>query len=179
MPIVAADYVAVPRDTPMPDADRYLFCQGVLIGKRVGDQSDEERALAWRVNYAQIRDECDRLIAGNDQARICVIGSEAGYVGSYDAIYAQTKAALHQYVRDKRLRTPEQQLICIAPSLIEDAGMCSRRVDMENVERKRQSHPKGRLLTAAEVARLVYFVLYEDRGYLSGVVLRMNGGAHI
>ena len=178
MPQVAMDCVAVPRDTLMPDADRYLFCQGVQIGKPAEAQEDEERGLQWRVNFAWIRDECDRLIATNDRARIVVIGSDAGFTGCYDEIYAETKARLHQYVRSKRLRTPRQQLVCIAPSVIEDGGMTLRRPDQDRLPAKRAAHPKGRFLWAVEVAKLVHYCLYVDAGYLSGIVIRLNGGAH-
>lgn len=179
MPAVAMESVTVARDVPMPDADRYLFAAGFIAGKRCDDQSEEERQRAWRVNYTDVRDECDRLIDTNDRARICVIGSEAGFVGSYDETYAATKAKLHHYVRNKRLRTPEQQLVCIAPGIIEDTGMTLRRTDTDNLERKRLAHPKQRFLKAVEVARLIYHVLYVDEGYLSGVIIRMNGGGHI
>ena len=32
-------------------------------------------------------------------------------------------------------------------------------------------------LTAMEVAKMVYFLLYVDRGYTTGTIVRMHGGA--
>jgi NAD(P)-dependent dehydrogenase (short-subunit alcohol dehydrogenase family) len=49
------------------------------------------------------------------------------------------------------------------------------RKDVENLERRREGHPKKRFLTAAEVAKLIHFLLYIDEGYTTGTVIRMNG----
>lgn len=159
-------------------AERYLFCDGLLIGKRLADQTDDETSDTMFANFYGVRDQCDRVIANNDYARIVVIGSESAFAGSYDESYATAKRRLHDYVETKELRTPHQQLVCVAPSIIGDCGMTTRRADAVNLERRRREHPKQRFLQAKEVARLVHFLLYVDRGYTSGVVIRMNGGAH-
>jgi NAD(P)-dependent dehydrogenase (short-subunit alcohol dehydrogenase family) len=166
------------RPESLGNADRFLFCQGLLRPSQIADQSDDEIAQSLLVNAGSIIAACDRIVAANGCARICVIGSESGYSGSFDGAYAAGKAALHSYVETKQLRTPAQQLVAIAPGIIEDAAMTQRRLDQDNLTRLRQRHPKGRFLFAAEVAGLVHHVLYVDGGYLSGVVIRMNGGAH-
>lgn len=165
-------------EAPPMDALRYLFCQGLIKPKRITEQTDNEIAESFLVNAGRIIKECDQIIEGNDLARICVVGSESGFVGSFDGAYAVAKAALHCYVETKRLRTPRQQLVCIAPTIIWDAAMTQVRDDLETVEARGRAHPKGRWLTAREVARLIHFCLFVDEGYLSGVVLRFNGGAH-
>lgn len=166
------------NEWPRLDADRYLFCQGLLFSKTSEDQSEEERSESYRVNALDVIASCEHVIKGNDRARICVIGSESAFSGSFDGTYAKAKVALHRYVETRQLRTPHQQLVCIAPSIIGDAGMTLRRTDTHNLERRRLSHPKKRFLSSLEVAKLVYHVLYVDDGYLTGVVIRMNGGAH-
>jgi NAD(P)-dependent dehydrogenase (short-subunit alcohol dehydrogenase family) len=170
---------AVGRDEPIPlDGKRYLFCLGLLRAKSSSEQSVAEKAEGWQVNYSVPVRDCNLLIEKNDRARICVIGSESAWTGSYDGTYADSKRALHEYVMGKRLRTAAQQLVCIAPGVIGDAGMCVRRTDLERLEKRREAHPQKRFLWASEVSRFVHFVLCVDRGYLSGVVLRMNGGEH-
>ena len=100
-----------PRDKDMPlDADRYLFCQGLLRAKRGQDQAVAEIEESTRVNLWFITDQIDRVMLGNVRARVCVIGSESGYSGSFDGTYAMVKAALHRYVETKRLKYPNQQL---------------------------------------------------------------------
>lgn len=159
-------------------AERYFICQGFIQPKTCQEQTPEEQEHCLSVNYWQVKDMCDRILAANFSARICIMGSESGYAGSYDGNYASAKAQVHRYVETTRLRSRNQQLICIAPSIIGDAGMTERRVDRNNLERRKGAHPKERFLSSGEVARLARFVLYDDFGYLTNVVIRMNGGAH-
>lgn len=169
---------AAPAANLPDDCGRYIFCAGYLAGAAAADMSDADAHKTFDVNVVDVIRACDRILAANDEARICVIGSESGFSGSYDSLYAAAKAALHHYVQTKALRTPDQQLVCIAPWIIEDSGMTARRTDIANLEMKKAQHPKRRFLSAVEVARLVHHVLYVDEGFLSGIVIRMNGGAH-
>ncbi len=166
------------NDLPPLDADRYLFCQGLLYGKRRVDMTEDEISETYKVNYASVACTCEAILTYNPVARICVIGSESGIVGSYDECYADAKRLLHHYVETKKIE-PGQQFVCVAPGIIEDAGMTIRREDRENLFRIRENHPKGRFLRSIEVARMVYFLLYVDIGYTTNVVIRMNGGSHL
>lgn len=167
----------VPRGQPMPfEADRYLFCQGLLYPKSADEQTEEERAESMDVNAHQVIQACDVIFGGNARARVCVIGSESAISGSFDGTYAKAKAKLHRYVETKRLPYPGQQLVCVAPSIIENCQMTIRRLDRDNLERRKSRHPKRRFIDASEVARLVKFLLYEDRGYITGAVIRVHGG---
>lgn len=157
-------------------ADRYLFCAGFLRGERIEAQGDPELDLAWRVNFAEAAQACERILAANPEARICIIGSESGIKGSFDMAYAGAKAALHLYVERRKLEHPGQQLVAISPGIVADAGMTTRRADVENLRKREAAHPKRRFVTSAEVAELAHFLLYRDRGYLSGTVIRMHGG---
>lgn len=157
------------------DAERYLFCQGLLRPKSFEEQTENEIREGIEVNYGSIVRLCDLIIARNDFARICVIGSESGYRGSYDENYASSKALLHTYVESKRLRTPDQQLVAISPAIIGDCRMTVERKDVENLERRRREHPKKRFLEAREVAEMAKILLYHQP-YISGAVVRMHGG---
>lgn len=179
LPLLPADemVVVVPRGEIPPIAgDRYLFCQGLLRAKPACLQTEAEIDEGLQVNLHQIIRACDQILAGNPRARICVIGSESGCTGSFDETYASAKGLLHRYVETRRLAYPGQQLVCVAPSIIENAGMTVRRQDRDNLDRRKALHPKRRFLDAGEVARLVKFLLYEDRGYITGTVIRMHGG---
>lgn len=158
-----------------PGFTRYVFLQGLLPGMALGDHNDRGAGEVFAVNFVQVAQECDAILETNPQARIVVVGSESGFSGSYDMAYAGAKAALHLYVETKRLQ-PGQQLVGVAPSIVSDAGMTTRRTDTERLAERRTTHPKGRFLMAREVARLIHFLLYRDEGYLSGTVIRMHGG---
>lgn len=166
----------VADDVPFPlTADRYLFCQGLLRSKPAAEQTDDEIREGLRVNYGSIARACNRILAANDRARICIIGSESAYRGSFDGVYAAAKADLHGYVEQVRLRTPEQQIVAISPGIIGDAGMTTRREDVDNLERRRAEHPKRRFLRSREVANMAAFLLFEAE-FVSNFVVRMHGG---
>lgn len=165
------------RDAPIPiHGDRYLFCNGLLHPKRFVEQTPLERAESWSANFASIARDCQILIQQNENARICVIGTESVFHPCFDDGYAGAKAALHRFVEHTRLLSPRQQLVGVSPTIIEDSAMTRARTDQENVRRRAAEHPKGRWLTAAEVARTAYFLLYVDAGYTTGTMVRMHGG---
>ena len=157
--------------------ERFLFCQGVLHGKSALMMSEEDIWQTAHINMNNVIDRCERVLGVNSKARICIIGSESGIVGSFDRFYAAAKAGIHQYVETRRL-LPGQQLVAIAPNVISDAGMTLRRADVARLEQRRLNHPQRRFCTSAEVAEAVVFLLYGDRGYINNTVVRMNGGEH-
>ena len=158
-------------------ASHYLICQGFISGKKITEQSSLELQDSWNVNYVDIVKFLDLLFQMNSEARVCVIGSASGQTGSYDMAYAGAKAALHLYIKTKKL-SQWQQLVGIAPSIIENAGMTIRRSDRHNLDLRKEQHPKRRFLQAIEVARLAHFLLYQDEGYITGTVINMHGGEH-
>lgn len=156
------------------DCDEYLLCAGVLHGERIGDLTNEQLIGTWGVNFINVARFCDNLFEVNDEARVVVIGSESGFKGSYDMAYAGAKAALHLYVETKRLRTADQHLVCVAPTVIEDTGMTQRRADLQETLERGKERRLGRWLQAAEVARIAHFALKESA--LCNTVIRANGG---
>jgi NAD(P)-dependent dehydrogenase (short-subunit alcohol dehydrogenase family) len=167
--------VSIKEDPPL-DAERYLFAAGYLVGKTKSDQTPNEVRDTWHVNTWWHVDACEKIIAANAQARICIIGSESGFEGSYDETYSDAKASLHTYIEGKKLRKPGQQLVGISPGIIGDSGMTQRREDFDNLVGKMNRHPKERFLQAVEVARLAHYLLYVDLGYISGTIVRIHGG---
>ncbi len=162
------------------DADRYVLASGVQHPRLAVEQSESEIQNSLTTNLVSIVMVCENVLGVNERARICVVGSISGYCGSYDGIYALSKAALHRYVETKRLDYPDQQLVAVAPDIIEDAGMTLRREDADVLEKRRTQHPKKRFLRAEEIARLIKFLLWDDQGYISNTVVKMTGrvGCH-
>jgi NAD(P)-dependent dehydrogenase (short-subunit alcohol dehydrogenase family) len=159
-------------------SNRYLFCQGYMIPKRRADQTDEEIAKSRYINYSSISKAIDDILNVNDDARICVIGSNSAFDGSYDDSYALNKKRIHDYVCSKKLTGAGQQIVAIAPTVVEDAGMTYRRADTKNLKNRRRQTRMGRFIYAREVAALAYHLLYEQP-YISNTVIRMDGGNHV
>lgn len=174
-----ADIMRVPRGERMPDKNRrYLFCAGLIHQQRIRYQDHVDHHGAWAVNAANVIRECERLLDINPVARICVIGSESAYKGSFDMAYAGAKAALHMFVENKRLKHPGQQLVCVAPTCIAGSGMNKQRNadGVAALAHRVANHPKRRWLEPQEVADMVFHLLYVDKGYTTNTVIRMHGG---
>jgi len=178
----AEDAEIVAHDAPLEfkrrTGGRYLICIGKLLPKTAAEMTFAERRSIEVSNYLTPKEIICKVLFADPAARICVIGSESAYLGSYCQPYADAKAKLHNFVETTRLVFPKQQLVCISPTIIEDARMTTDRDDQEDVARRAKEHPKARFLKSIEVAKLAHHCLYVDDGYLSGVVIRMNGGGH-
>jgi NAD(P)-dependent dehydrogenase (short-subunit alcohol dehydrogenase family) len=160
----------------MPDdLDRYLICTGFLSGKHVSCISNEEAETTFRRNFLEPARFCERVFLRNPQARICLIGSESGFRGSFDMAYAGAKAALHLYVETRQLAHPEQQLVCLSPTIIADSRMTEARSDHQAVEARARATRHGRWIKAREVAAQAYQALFIASPFLSNTVIRMRG----
>lgn len=161
------------QDLPL-DLGRYLICVGFLAGRSLTEINAEDAWRTWATNYLEPARFCDRVFAVNPQARVCVIGSESGYNGSYDMAYAGAKAALHLYVETKKLTGPKQQLVAISPTIIRNAGMTQRRADLGQLEARAARTRHGRWLEAREVAQLANSLLNGTTSFLSNAVIRLR-----
>lgn len=179
---IAQEFVTMCNDTvrygtlsDLPyDLDKYLICHGVLYGELANDMDIEKVVETMNVNFASIVRFLDDLFEVNPKAKVCVLGSESGIKGSYDTIYAGSKAALHLYVETKQLSYPDQHLVCVAPTIIADSQMTKRRTDYDATMQRGSERRIGRWLRAEEVAQVCNFAL--DQLGLCNTVIRMNGG---
>lgn len=157
------------------DLDRYLICTGYLAGKDLARITVEEANLTFHRNFIEPARFCDRVLAANPQARICLIGSESGFKGSFDMAYAGAKAALHLYVETKRLEHPGQQLVAVSPTIIWDTAMTQARLDLEATKRRGAATRHRRWLMAGEVAAQAYNCLFIASPFLSNTIIRLRG----
>lgn len=155
---------------------RYLFTAGFLAGQQIEVMSAADVQKTWAANFVETAARCDQIIACNPEARICIIGSESGIKGSFDMAYAGAKAALHLYIESKELVAKGQQIVGIAPTVIADSGMTARRRDINDCFKRGMARRRGEWLTALDVAKLAYFLLYVDDGTISNTVIRQNMG---
>jgi NADP-dependent 3-hydroxy acid dehydrogenase YdfG len=164
------DVTAVPVDV-----DRYLFAAGLLIPKPLSQQDFGETARSLAINLTSVVRICEHVLTNNPDARIAIVSSESSR-GSYDTTYFLAKVALDAYVEGRRLSAPGQQLVAVSPTIIMDSGMTQRRHDLDSVGERALRSPKGRLLQADEVSRLLHYVLYVNEGTLTNTVVHLNCG---
>jgi len=171
--------VGVHERLPM-DGGFYLFAQGQNLQKTIREHLTVECLITMRANAWLPMEEIEALIEKNPGARIVVMGSDSGFKWSHNGIYAAAKAALHRYVETKRMQHPGQQLVCVAPSMIFGSGMVTRRNEdgQRALQDRLAAHPMGRMVSADEIAHLIHYLLGPHGQFVSGVVIRMNGGEH-
>lgn len=154
------DTIRIPMDTSqldaplkLPKADRFVLAAGILPGKGVGEYSPQMVMQVTACNLWNPIRICEWLLMTRHDVRICLIGSDSARKGSYDRMYAATKAGLHAYVQFRTVKPP-QQLVLVSPPIIRDSAMTQKRADLAEVIRSRVT------CSAADVARVVHRLLY-------------------
>ena len=160
----------------MPD---YLFLNhGLLVGDKLKDYNDQEIIKALYVNLVSVAMVLERLVLIN-KMRTVVMSSISGKVGSYDTLYAATKAGVDLLIKSFAPQLPsDSRLNAISPGIIEDAGMTTVRTDLDVLAEKKQKTPTHVFCSSLEVAQLSYFLLFEAEN-LTGENLNVNGGMYV
>ncbi len=154
----------------------YLFLNhGVLVGKCFTAYSESEIQETLGVNllsYITIFEALTSL----ENLRTVVTSSISGTAGSFDPLYAATKAGIDVNLRAFARRIPpSSRLNAIAPGIIADAKMTLERKDTSVLEKKRNETPTREFTKANEVARFVEFVLFRSSN-MNGEIIHVNGG---
>jgi hypothetical protein len=156
--------------------DKILLLQSTITSTPILNRKSEDIFSQISINLLSVVKICEIALQYNKHVKIVILGSESGIKGSFDIVYALTKAAIHKYVEERKIIYPKQQLLCVAPSTIIDSKMTIVRKDRYNVIKSIKNNPKKRGLTSKEVSNLIYSLLYEQTNYLSNIVIRLDGG---
>jgi 3-oxoacyl-[acyl-carrier protein] reductase len=125
---------------------------------------------------------CCRAVApsmmARNQGRIITIGSIAGTFGRDDgAIYAVAKAAVHEYTRclAVQLRPYNIPVNCVAPG----GTVTNRFLVIHNIDQGKliEEGTLDRYGRPHEVASVVAFLASEEGRFISGQVIRVDGGS--
>ena len=184
----------LPGDVSDPDRVRAMFrkiasvCDGpdVLVNNAgrayfglLSDMSDEEWRTVMDTNLSSAFYCCREAIpymVTRKQGRIINISSMWGVAGaSCEAAYSASKAGLNGLTQAlaKELAPSNVQVNAIACGVI-DTEM-NARLDEEERNALREEIPAGRFGTPDEAAKLA-IMLAEAPGYLTGQIIRMDGG---
>lgn len=162
------------------DVGVLVILAGILPGKSLIEYGANEIKHVMLVNFVGpailVRELIPRMTKGS---RVLFVSSIAAQ-GSFDPIYAASKAALEGFVRSMaRSQAARTQGICfnaLAPGLIEGSGMYEEMKPERRVEHVRET-PTGRLTTIREVAAAIFDLSTSEAwANASGRVFSIDGG---
>lgn len=156
--------------------DKIFLCHSTLSNKKHLLKKDSEIHNQLNINLLSKVKICEISLKYNPKVRIVIIGSESGIKGSYDIVYALSKASINKYVEERKIFKKGQQLICIAPSTIVDGKMTLMRKDRNNVRKSINNNPKKRGIYAKEISKLIYDLSFRNTDYITNTVININGG---
>jgi 3-oxoacyl-[acyl-carrier protein] reductase len=145
------------------------------IAEAPDDAFDKTIAVNLKGTFNGIREAARRL---RDGGRIVSFSSSV--VGLYQptyAIYAATKAGIEamSHIAAKELGPRGISVNAIAPGPV-DTPLFTGGKTQEQIDAIKRMNPFGRLGEPEDIARVVSFLAGPDGGWVSGQVLRANGG---
>jgi 3-oxoacyl-[acyl-carrier protein] reductase len=155
---------------------------GVAINGLLMRFRDEQWARTMAVNlfgaFAVARAASSFLLKSREHGRIVNVSSVVGEMGNTgQAAYAATKSGLIGLTK-ALAREFASRGVCVnavAPGYIE-SDMTDEHVPAEQRARLLDSIPLGRIGTSEEVADTVAFLAGPEAAYITGQVIRVNGG---
>lgn len=152
---------------------------GMMELSTVADLADDSFAAQFAVNLAGpvrlMREAAARLREGGR-----IVNLSSSVVGLYQpgyGTYAATKAGIEAFthVLAKELGPKGITVNAVAPGPVATDFFLRGKSD-ELIERIRAMNPFGRLGTPEDIARVVCFLAGQDSAWISGQVIRANGG---
>lgn len=160
--------------------DIAIFMAGILPGRALQDYDDALLQQVMNSNFSAQAALLRRLLPHfNDGAQVWMTSSISGERGSFDPIYAASKAALIGFVKSLACwLAPRIRCNALAPALIEHSAM------FDAMAPERRAHhlaatPTRHLTTPDELAGVVVHLCEPAWANLNGQVIRLNGGAHV
>ena len=157
---------------------QYLFLNhGYIAGKKLNDMTSLEIKKTINVNFLSVLMVVEKLHL-NSNLQTLVTSSISGKVGSFDTLYAATKAGIDLICRAKVKELDKKSRInIISPGMVYDAKMTSSRKDIKNINKKRLLTPSKQHTSSKEIAELAIYILLNSKN-LNGQNININGGLY-
>ena len=158
---VLVNNAGIMKLAPLADADDVLF--------------DRQVAINLKGVFLGIREAARRMTAGGR-----IVSFSSSVVGLYQptyGVYAATKAGVEamSHIAAKELGAKGITVNAIAPGPVATPLFLDGKSD-EQIEQTKKMVPLGRLAEPEDIASAVSFLVGPDGGWISGQVLRANGG---
>jgi NAD(P)-dependent dehydrogenase (short-subunit alcohol dehydrogenase family) len=165
------------------DIDVLVHCAGIHLKKKALETSNQEYEAVVRTNqtavFALTREVSKSMVARGD-GNIVMISSMAAQYGIPEvAAYTASKSAIEGMTRALAVEWSSSgvRVNCVAPGFIV-TPMSSRALDGDPERKARvlARTPMGMLGEPSDVANAVLFLASSQARYVTGVVLRVDGG---
>jgi NAD(P)-dependent dehydrogenase (short-subunit alcohol dehydrogenase family) len=159
---------------------------GINLKKEFTKVSDEEFDEIFRTNVSAVfalSREVVKYMIKNGRGNIINISSMASQYGLPKVIaYTASKSAIEGMTRAMAVELSPRGILvnCIAPGFfITDMTEKAFESDPERMQKVLSRTPLGKFGKPADVAEAAYFLASEKSGYLTGVILPVDGGNSI
>ncbi|WLH70335.1 SDR family NAD(P)-dependent oxidoreductase [Pseudomonas sp. FP2309] len=155
---------------------------GIYHGKSVYQYSDEEVDDILNVNLKALvylsKDFAEREMPHEAPRSIVNIASVAGEVGSCDALYGATKAAVIGLTKANAWNfAPFVRVNAVSPALIHDTAIYDTIPEYRRAEYARQEILKDPILPSG-VAQVILLLIGDAMRHISGRVIPVDNGAY-
>lgn len=160
--------------------DTVVTCAGIAHYQAFQDMTEEDFDYVTDTNFKSTALTVSKAIPDMlklNYGRIVAISSIWGEVGgSGEVLYSATKSAISGMVKAlaKELAPSGITVNAVAPGVV-DTNMLDHFKGADR-EYLLSQIPLGRFCTPQEVASLVYHLVSEDSGYITGEIIQMTGG---
>ncbi|MCY9545715.1 elongation factor P 5-aminopentanone reductase [Lysinibacillus xylanilyticus] len=160
-----------------------VFANGQAHYSLLEDTTVEDMDALWRVhvqNPMQLTALLSSKLRAHDVSYVLFIGSIWGEAGSAgEALYAAVKGAQHAFVKSyaKEAALSHIRVNAIAPGFINTT--MNGHLSEEELEYILEDIPLGIIGQTEDVAEMVRFYLSGKADYVTGQIIRLNGGWYI
>lgn len=157
-----------------------VFLSGVLPGKSLSEYSMEDINKVFSINIiGQIQLISMLQPIMSRKVRILMMSSISAQRGSFDPIYASSKAAISGFTKSMMSTLPKDATInAIAPGLIEESAMFDEMTNERQDFHKNQIH-SGKLLLGSDLADIIFDLCQDHWSHLNGACIDLNGGQNV
>ncbi|MDN4494313.1 elongation factor P 5-aminopentanone reductase [Ureibacillus aquaedulcis] len=160
-----------------------VFAGGHSFYGLIEDTPVDEMSRLWKVhvqNPMRLLALLSSKLRNNDKSHVLFIGSIWGETGAaFESVYSAVKGAQHAFVKSYAKEVAYNHILvnAIAPGLI-DTSM-NKHLNEEEKLALYEEIPLARAGNAEDVANLASFYLSGQANYVTGQIIRINGGWYI
>ena len=160
-----------------------VFANGQAHYSLLEDTAVEDMEALWRVhvqNPMRLTALLSSKLRAHDVSYVLFIGSIWGEAGSAgEALYATVKGAQHAFVKSyaKEAALSRIRVNAVAPGFINTT--MNSHLSEEELEYILEDIPLGKTGQTTDVAEMVRFYLSGKADYVTGQIIRLNGGWYI